>query len=119
VRGDKRAGWQECSGQSIEQMLSKREIVLKNTILTKGRCFYHHSAEKLTRAALAAGGMSVVNCRFHIAFQHHFFLLGKLIVQTEKMTCLMVRFHSYSLILFCFKDKPGVAGRNVTLRTAR
>jgi hypothetical protein len=100
-------------------MLSKREIELKNTILTKGRCFYHHSAEKLTRAALTPGGMSVVNCRFYIAVQHHFFLLGQFIVQTEKMTCLMVRFHSYSLIQFCFKDKPGVAGRNVTLRAAR
>ena len=91
----------------------------QKTILAKGRCFYHHSVEKLSRAAFTAGGMSVVDGGFHIAVQHHFFLLGQLIVQTEKMTCLMVRFHSYSLIHFCFKDKPGETGRNITLTAAR
>ncbi|CDL20757.1 hypothetical protein [Klebsiella pneumoniae IS53] len=34
-----------------------------------------------------------------------FFLPGKLIVQTEKMTCLMVRFHSDSFILFWFQGQ--------------
>lgn len=50
-----------------------RPIVLKNTIPGRGRCFYHHSAEKLATAALAAGGANMVNRGFRIAFQQHFF----------------------------------------------
>lgn len=82
-----------------------RGIVLKNTILEKGRCFYHHLAERLATAALAAGGANMVNRGFRIAFQQDLFLLRKFVVQTKKMTCLLVRFHSYSFILCRFQGQ--------------
>lgn len=49
-----------------------RPIVLK-TPSRERTVFYHHSAEKLATAALAAGGANMVNRGFRIAFQQHFF----------------------------------------------
>jgi len=83
---------------SIKQVNAWRRRIIKGREGKKpgngiaGRVFCLFSATMAT--------MSVSDDGFRLIFNHNFSLIGDFVVQTQNMTCLTIRFHADSLILF-------------------